>query len=147
MRKIAVGTAAGIVAWLGVALNAQAQADIEPTGPQLVVRTQTSSTYTAVVTCNYNFTLLLRVYKNGVQKHYSNTFCANSGPTYNFSKVVNMSGWGLNVGDTLVYRGRVTVGGVYDQEDWTVIVSGSTTYLEPGRPWERLLDRDREEWA
>ncbi len=146
MRRIVIGAASGIVIWLGAALAAEAQIDIKPTGPQAVVSGQTSSTYTAVVTCNRNFYLNLKVFLNGVQKYYSTTYTVNSGPSYNYSKVVNMTGWGHQAGDTLIYRGKAYYGGTVDQEDWTVIVSG-TTYLVPSRIHCVELDRDREEWA
>lgn len=150
MRRTVIGAGAGIAIWLGAALAAEAQIIIQPTGPTAVYRTQTSSTYTATITCNNNFWVRLKVYLNGVIKHDTNTFVANSGPSYNFSKVVNMTGWGLKAGDTLLYRGRATISGqpgVYDKEDWTVIVSNPSTYLAPDRVRPPEIDRDREEWA
>jgi hypothetical protein len=95
---------------------------IQPTGPATVLHTATSSTYTATITCDNNFTLTLSVYLNGVRKHLSNTIIYNAGPTYNFSKVVSMTGWGLKDGDVLIYRGRAYYGAYSDQEDWQITV-------------------------
>lgn len=95
---------------------------IQPTGPSVVQHTATSSTYAAVVTCDNNFTVTLSVYLNGVRKHLSSTPVLNAGPTYNFSKVVNMTGWGIKDGDTLIYRGRAWYGAYSDQEDWQITV-------------------------
>jgi hypothetical protein len=95
---------------------------IAPTGPATVQHTATSSTYTATITCDTNFTVNLRVYLNGVQKHNSTTPVYNSGPTYNFSKVVSMTGWGMADGDTLIYRGRAYYGIYSDTEDWQITV-------------------------
>jgi hypothetical protein len=147
MRRAVIGGVAGVAVWLGAALAAEAQIDIKGTKPLSVVYSQTSSTYEAVVTCNYNFSVNLKVYLNGVMKHQSVTCCFNSGPTYNFSKVVNMTGWGMKAGDTLLYRARAYYSNYSDVDDLTVIVSGSTTRLVPN-PLRRLaVDRDREEWV
>lgn len=95
---------------------------IQPTGPASVQHTATSSTYTAVVTCDHNFTVSLQVFLNGVRKHTSITPCLNAGPTYNFSKVVSMTGWGMKDGDALVYRARAYYSAYSDQEDWNITV-------------------------
>lgn len=147
MRRAVIGGVAGVAVWLGAALAAEAQIDIRGTKPLSVVYTQTSSTYEAVVTCNNNFYVTLKVYLNGTMKHQSITYCVNSGPTYNFSKVVSMTGWGMKAGDTLVYRGKAYYGIYSDTDDWTVIVSGTTTRLVPNPLRQLVVDRDREEWA
>jgi hypothetical protein len=149
MRRAVIGGVAGVSMWLGAALAAEAQIDNTSTGPVSVSKNQTSSTYTSVVTCSTNFVVNLQVFLNGARKHNSNTSVANSGPTYNFSKVVSMVGWGMKAGDTLLYRGTATIPGTSyrDVDDWTVIVSGSTTYLVPDRMHLPAVDRDREEWA
>jgi hypothetical protein len=149
MRRAVIGGVAGVAVWLGAALAAEAQIQIDSTKPLSVTYSQTSSTYEALVTCNTNFVVNLQVFLNGVRKHNTTTNVVNSGPTYNFSKVVSMVGWGMKVGDTLVYRGTATIPGTSyrDVDDWTVIVSGSTTYLVPDRTRFLAVDRDREEWA
>ncbi len=101
------------------------------------------------MTCNTIFYVLLKVYLNGILKHESNTYVANSGPTYNFVKVVNMSVWGHQEGDALLYRGRAYIPRTpyYDEEDWNVTVPEPITRLVPAHSWRLVADRDREEWA
>ena len=95
---------------------------IEPTGPVSVQHTETSTTYTATVTCDTNFWLRLKVYINGTLKHDSLTYYPNSGPTKDVQKVVPFVG--LQDGYVMVYRGRATIAGTgtYDEEDWEITV-------------------------
>lgn len=151
MGRSFMGGIVGVAALLGSGLVADAQIDIQPTGPTAVYSNQTSSTYTAVVTHDYYFWLRLRVYLNGVIKHDSNTYYKSMGPTTEVAKVVNMSNWGIKAGDTLLYRGRATKAGtaIYDEEDWYVTVTNPPTRLlsGPSRWMGWVVDRDREEWA
>ncbi len=150
MRRVAAGVVVGVAVWLGSALAAEAQIDITPTGPTAVYDTDTSSTYTATVYCSKSFYFRLKVYLNGILKHDSTRFIVNSGPVYYFAKVVDMTGWGHQAGDTLIYRGRARIwaSGIFDEEDWVVTVSHETTHLVPGRNTRHLeWDREREEWA
>jgi hypothetical protein len=90
------------------------------------------------VTTNYNFDLHLIVFHNGVSKHDSTTVVVQSGPYYDFSKVVSYSGWGLAVGDHVNFRGRATLtsgrySGSYDEEDWLITVTSGTCYADRPR--------------
>lgn len=153
MRRVLIGMAVGMAVLVGSGLVAEAQIDIDPTGPTAVYSNQTSSTYTAVVTHDYYFFLRLRVFLNGVIKHDSNTYYKTMGPTTDVAKVVNMTNWGIKAGDTLLYRGRATKAGtiLYDEEDWTVVVTNPSTRLDQVVPgplrWGPGMDRDREEWV
>lgn len=154
MRGVLIGAAVGAAVLVGSGLVAEAQIDIQPTGPTAVYSTQTSSTYTAVVTHDYYFWLRLRVYLNGVLKNDSNTYFKSMGPTTDVAKVVNMSTWGIKAGDTLLYRGRASKANallIYDEENWTVVVTNPSTHLDQIVPgpvrWSSGMDRDREEWV
>lgn len=141
MRRI---VAALIVAGgtLALAAAANAQIIIDGDGPLAVESDDTSSTFTALVTCNWDFEVNLKVYHNGTLKYNHTTPVTNSGPTYNYSEVVSHVGWGLAVGDTLLYRAKATITrgpdtGAYDTDNLSVTVS------EPSLP---KVD-GRREWA
>jgi hypothetical protein len=145
MRKLSVLVSFALAALWG-ARSAEAQVIIDPAGPLCVASDATSSTYVATVTTNYDFWLHLIVFHNGTSKHDSTTYVVNSGPTYVFSKVVDMTGWGMQAGDHLNYRGRATIAagpyrGRYDEKDWQITVSA------PGHcRAEKDRDRERRGW-
>ena len=131
MRRLSIVLVAGAASWLLAAVAAEAQVIIDPSGPLCVGDGNTSSTYTARVTTNYNFKVRLTVYHNDVLKHDSTTFITQSGPFYDFSKVVDHTGWGLAVNDRLNYHGRATITagpyrGQFDEKDWLVTVTSGT---------------------
>ena len=127
MARLHIGIAVAVTAWLGSAMVADAQVEIEPFNPTCVAKGDSSSLYESTVTCDADFVFTLRVYHDGKLKHYTNTFVVNSGPTYAFTKTVSHSGWGMSAGHKLTYRGRATEyeTSYYDQDDWIIFVSTS----------------------
>jgi hypothetical protein len=80
MRRMAIGTVAGVAVFIGSALAAEAQ-QITPTGPLSVVGGSTSSTYTASVylptPCGIRIRLWIDDMTTGQQIHYSETILPN----------------------------------------------------------------------
>lgn len=144
MHRTFLRGAVGVALWLGSAVVAVAQVQIVNDGPTCVENDDTSSTYAATVTTDYDFDLNLKVYHNDTLRHDTTTFVVNDGPVYHYSEIVDHTGWGLNTGDTLRYRGTATLTegpyrGSWARDEHSVTVS------DPGRCF---LDRRRErEWA
>lgn len=146
MRSTLVGTAVALLVGLAGAAAASAQVEINPNGPTCVESDDTTSTYTAVVTTDYDFDLNLKVYLNSTLKYDNTTFVVNDGPSYNYREDVDHTGWGMRSGDTLHYRAKATLTegpyqGSYATASWYVTVS------DPGHCF---LDRRRQEtgaWA
>ncbi len=145
-----------VVATLGFyASAAQAQSGSnQGNKPTSVVAGQTSSTYESTVTTSSptGYTIKLKVFKNGVQKHNSTTAVPNPGTTVStFTKVVSMSTWAPAAGDVLRYEGSLYIGGVFQNTHNLTITVGATrptTYLRPTRisVFEPVVaDRYREE--
>ena len=135
---LAVGGLAG-------ALPATAQVQIDNNGPTCVESDDPRCTFSATVTTDYDFDLNLKVYHNSVLKHDRTTFVVNDGPSYNYSEVVTISGWGLATGDSLLFRSKATLTegpyqGSYATDNHTVTVSSPGTCFrerrrEPGWRW------------
>jgi hypothetical protein len=128
MRRISIGITTALAVWFGSAYAAEAQ-QITPTGPLSVVAGATSSTYTAsiYIPTQMNFVVRLWVYKNGILQNYSSTNIPNPGTNnYNFSKLVDMSGWIPSAGNTILYVAQLLWNKTTTlAADWTVIVSGT----------------------
>ena len=153
MRRYVIGSVIGLAAFLGSALAAEAQVDVNGTGPVSVHFYDSESLYEATVTTDLNFWFHLRVFLNGDTKHYSRTLVIQSGPSYEFSKLVQgMNNWGMAVDDTLLYRGTAIGQGAGDTDDWTVTVEEDPItrheldhHVDP-LP-ETPIDRHRRFWA
>jgi hypothetical protein len=155
MRRIGMGMAAGLAIWFGSAAIAEAQSPtITPTGPLSVRAADSSSTFTATITLTTpaTFAVKLWVYKNSVQYHMTTTVVPNPGTTtYNFSKLVDMSAWGLSAGDVLTYTAKLCVGGLtYNANDWilTVLATRPSKTYQKSKPLalqSQATDRRREE--
>lgn len=146
MRRLTVGAASAVLAFLATALAADAQISGQPYQPLCVASDAPSSVYKTLVTTGGNFYCRLRVYLNGVLKHDTNTLVTTSGPTYDFSKTVSHTNWNMQSGNSLNYRGRVTLQGTsyWDQDDWIITVSSpGTCRVTDGL----FVDRDRRNWA
>jgi hypothetical protein len=118
-------------------LAAEAQISVTPTGPTALHVTDPTSTYTATITTNYNFTFYLFVLNNGVQVDSHMWVILQSGPSYNFqSPPLSTSNWGLAIGNSIDYRGRAMLSArVGVQVDWYVTVTAGSSSMGP-----RILD-------
>jgi hypothetical protein len=128
MKRIAIGAVAGLAVWFGSALAAEAQ-QIQPTGPLSVTTGQVQTTFTATLTLPNPANLIVKlwVYRSSGLWHFSQTMVVNPNVnTYYFSKVVDMTGWGLITGETLTFSSKLLIGGqIYTANDWQVVVSGT----------------------
>ena len=136
MKRPAIAGLTVFVAIFAAASQADAQVGSAPYEPLSVASWDSSSTYKSTVTTSGSFWFRLKVFHEGVIKHYSTTYVASTG-TVDFQKLVTgMDNWGLADGDELTYRGRcwlVTAPWIYDQDDWLVPVDDPVTHLRPGR--------------
>jgi hypothetical protein len=150
MRRMAIGTVAGVAIWIGSALAAEAQ-QITPTGPLSVVAGATSGTYTANIDLPAAQAYMVRVwvYDGPNLIWYSQTINPNPGVTNPvFSKDVSLLPAPL-AGDVLTFKAQMRVGLTwYAAPDWVVTVTGTrpskpssvkkTSILAP-----QTVDRDR----
>lgn len=133
MRCKSTGVAAGVLAFLAVAVAAEAQGNPTntPTGPLKVYTTDSSSTYTSVINSTGPTYVRLRVFYLGVIKHNTTTFVSSYG-VVNFSKLVTgMNTWGMQAGQQLNYNTRVWLASnpaFYDLDDWWVPIEAPTSY-------------------
>ena len=149
MRRMAIGTVAGVAIWIGSAVAAEAQG-ITPTGPTKVLGGSTCSTFTAGINlpdpCAY--VARLWVYRAGIEIHYSQTLCANPGVVNStFTKVAVFSTT-VNSGDVLTYHAMIKVGSTwYTGQDWVVTVTAtrppSQTYQKSTSLALQSVERDR----
>lgn len=112
MRRMAIGTVAGMAIWFGSALAAEAQ-QITPTGPLSVVGGSTSSTYTAnvylPVPCNFRVRLWITDITTGLDIHYSDNILPN--PYANNSTISITAGHtAVTAGHELNYKAAMKVG-------------------------------------
>jgi len=152
MKRIAMGAVTALSVWFGSALAAEAQ-QIQPTGPMAINTGTSSCNYTATITypTQANFLVKLWVYRGTTCWNFSQTMVPNPHTnSYNFSKLVDMTGWGLVAGETLTFKSSLTIlTQTYNAADLNVVVSGTRpsskgSSVQKSNPMTILaVDKDR----
>lgn len=138
MGKGTIGAVTAVLVWFGAATAAEAQIDVNITGPSRVYHNQSISLMEANVSGVSVFSWWLKVKHNGVQKHYSGSQ-AGSG-TYIYWNVCNMNTWGMAAGDTLEYTVKVWVGTTSKTDVHTVTVEEGPLTILPSDRRQRPCD-------
>lgn len=136
MKRIALGAVTGLAVWFGSALAAEAQ-QITPTGPLQLYPGSSWVTVSATITTNYNFTVYLTTYKNGVCVGPSGSgvwYCLNGGPSYAWSSIpaLDSSGWGMQVGDVITFQIMAQINALHKSTcNYQVTVQSNPTTMAP----------------
>jgi hypothetical protein len=132
MKSKALGGISGFLLVLAAAATAEAQTiTITGEAPGCVTTSDSQATYQATISnvsgCNFR----LWVFKNGVQKYASpQTWVSGTSPFTVSHLVTGLSGWGLQAGQELKFRGRAWIASGASMHDLIRYVEqGGSTYL------------------
>lgn len=164
MQRIAIGLAVGVAAWVGSALQAEAQVTITPIDPVCIHTGATTTTYTATVSnISTIFTFNLTVSLNGVQQCFASQLVAHTGTSANVTFNIDFTQWlppyAAVKGDVINFHAQVKVGFFQKAtNDYPITVTDPTSWIEGSGtrvlasqqcvlPQLETVDRDRREWA
>ena len=146
MRRMGIGTVAGVAIWIASAVAAEAQG-ITPNGPTAVYTGATAATYTAAVYLPSPNSYLVRlwVYRGATQLHYTQTGQPNPGVVNStFSKDAGFS-TSVAKDDVLVFKVAMKINGVWIPANYPI--NGETINLSvtvtnpPSRPSSKAVTK------
>ncbi|HZE99835.1 MAG TPA: hypothetical protein VE981_22705 [Planctomycetota bacterium] len=127
MKRMAIGAVAGLAAWFGSALAAEAQ-QIQPTGPMSIQAGTTSYTYTANITLPIpmSYKVIINVLKNGVCQCTYTQNVPNPGTNTSYLSQPCPLNFPFGSTDTLTFKAQLLWNRTTtNAPDWNLTVTGT----------------------